>query len=232
MGNYKDSKMQILADKGNGNHAYIDNIQEARKVFVSEFAGTLFTIAKDVKIQIEFNPSHVQAYRLIGYENRMLQKEDFNNDKIDAGELGAGHTVTALYEIIPVGVENSFVGAVDDLKYQKVDKNKYNLDAELATIKLRYKQPDGNKSKKIVTTITPQSIDVKKAPEHVRFAMSVAQFGLSLRKSDYLESYKMDNLIQLAESSKSHDPEGYKAECIRLMKSAQLMDNELMAGNE
>ena len=232
MGNYKDSKMQILADKGNGNHAYIDNIQEARKIFVSEFAGTLFTIAKDVKIQIEFNPAHVQAYRLIGYENRMLEKEDFNNDKIDAGELGAGHTVTALYEIIPVGIESSFVGTVDELKYQKTDSRKYNLDSELATIKLRYKNPDGNKSKKILKTINSKSTLISKAPEHVRFALSVAQFGLSLRKSDFIESYDMTSLIDLAEASISHDPEGYKAECIRLMKSAQLMDNELMAGQE
>ena len=232
MGNYKDSKMQILADKGNGNHAYIDNIQEARKIFVSEFAGTLFTIAKDVKIQVEFNPAYVQSYRLIGYENRMLQKEDFNNDKIDAGELGAGHTVTALYEIIPVGVESSFAGAVDDLKYQGNDKKVYNNSKELATIKLRYKEPDGNKSKKLVQEIGPEAMNVKEAPEHVRFAMSIAQFGLSIRKSDYINTFDMNDLIQLAESSKSHDPEGYKAECVRLMKSAQLMDNELMAGKE
>ena len=232
MGNYKDSKMQILADKGNGNHAYIDNIQEARKIFVSEFAGTLFTIAKDVKIQVEFNPTYVQSYRLIGYENRMLQKEDFNNDKIDAGELGAGHTVTALYEIIPVGVESSFAGAVDDLKYQGNDKKVYNNSKELATIKLRYKEPDGNKSKKLVQEIGPEAMNVKEAPEHVRFAMSIAQFGLSIRKSDYINTFDMNDLIQLAESSKSHDPEGYKAECVRLMKSAQLMDNELMAGKE
>ena len=232
MGNYKDSKMQILADKGNGNHAYIDNIQEARKIFVSEFAGTLFTIAKDVKIQVEFNPAYVQAYRLIGYENRMLEKEDFNNDKIDAGELGAGHTVTALYEIIPVGVESSFTGKVDELKYQANDKNPYRGSNELATIKLRYKKPDGDKSKKLIKEIGPDAMKVKDAPEHVRFAMSVAQFGLAMRKSEYINTYQMNDLIQLAESSKSHDPEGYKAECIRLMKSAQLMDNELMAGKD
>lgn len=232
MGNYKDSKMQILADKGNGNHAYIDNIQEARKIFVSEFAGTLFTIAKDVKIQVEFNPAYVQAYKLIGYENRMLQKEDFNNDKIDAGELGAGHTVTALYEIIPVGVDSDFTGKVDDLKYQVQDKKIYNGSNELATIKLRYKEPDGDTSKKLVKAIGPNAMKLKDAPEHVRFAMSVAQFGLSMRKSEYISNYQMNDLIQLAESSKSHDPEGYKAECVRLMKSAQLMDSELMAGKD
>ena len=119
MGNYKDSKMQKLADKGNGNHAYIDGISEAKKVLVNEFGGTLFTIAKDVKLQIEFNPAKVQGYRLIGYENRMLAKEDFNDDKKDAGELGSGHTVTALYEVIPVGVKSDFLEKVDSLKYQK-----------------------------------------------------------------------------------------------------------------
>lgn len=232
MGNYKDSKMQLLADKGNGNHAYIDNIQEARKIFVSEFAGTLFTIAKDVKIQVEFNPAYVQAYRLIGYENRILQKEDFNNDKIDAGELGAGHTVTALYEIIPVGVESDFTGKVDDLKYQVQENKIYNGSNELATIKLRYKEPDGDISKKLVKAIGPNAMKLKDAPGHVRFAMSVAQFGLSMRKSEYISNYQMNDLIQLAESSKSHDPEGYKAECVRLMKSAQLMDSELMAGKD
>ena len=142
MGNYKDSKMETLADKGNGNYAYIDNITEARKVLVNEFGGTLFTIAKDVKLQIEFNPAKVKAYRLIGYENRMLKNEDFNNDKKDAGDLGSGHTVTALYEIIPVGVESEFF-KVDDLKYQHttVDPKAQN-SKELMTIKFRYKKPD------------------------------------------------------------------------------------------
>ncbi len=139
MGNYKDSKMEILADKGNGNYAYIDNITEARKVLVNEFGGTLFTIAKDVKLQIEFNPAKVKAYRLIGYENRMLKSEDFNNDKKDAGELGSGHTVTALYEVIPVGVDSEFF-TTDELKYQttKVDPSA-KKSSELMTIKLRYK---------------------------------------------------------------------------------------------
>ena len=118
MGNYKDNKLQILAEKGNGNHAYIDNIQEANKVLVNEFGSTMYTVAKDVKIQVEFNPAYVNAYRLIGYESRLLNKEDFNDDTKDAGELGSGHTVTALYEIIPVGIKNNF-GGVDDLKYQK-----------------------------------------------------------------------------------------------------------------
>jgi len=139
MGNYKDSKLQILADKGNGNHAYIDNMQEANKTLVSEFGGTLFTIAKDVKIQIEFNPSKVQAYRLVGYENRMLKDEDFKDDKKDAGELGSGHTVTVLYEIIPSGVQSEFLKNIPDLKYQKTNINEASSALnEVATIKMRY----------------------------------------------------------------------------------------------
>ena len=140
-GNYKGNKMQQLANKGNGNHAYIDNMEEARKVLVSEFGGTMFTIAKDVKLQIEFNPAQVQAYRLIGYENRLLDKEDFNDDTKDAGELGAGHTVTALYEIIPPGIESEFLADVDELKYQKGNRRKLlGNKSECCTIKLRYKR--------------------------------------------------------------------------------------------
>ncbi|MEQ9415232.1 MAG: von Willebrand factor type A domain-containing protein, partial [Cyclobacteriaceae bacterium] len=150
MGNYKDSKMEILADKGNGNYAYIDNILEAQKVLVNEFGGTLFTIAKDVKLQVEFNPAKVQAYRLIGYENRVLRNEDFNNDKKDAGDLGSGHTVTALYEIIPVGVESEFY-KIDELKYQNLVNNSFaTTSKELLTVKFRYKDPSENESKLIV----------------------------------------------------------------------------------
>ena len=147
MGNYKDSKMQQLADKGNGNHAYIDDITEAKKVLINEFGGTLFTIAKDVKLQVEFNPAKVQGYRLIGYENRILAKEDFNNDKKDAGDMGSGHSVTALYEIIPVGSEAPELDSVDKLRYQKVaNKSKSNFDGVILNVKLRYKQPDASKS--------------------------------------------------------------------------------------
>lgn len=150
MGNYKDSKMQTLAEKGNGNHAYIDNLQEANRVLVNEFGATLHTVAKDVKLQVEFNPTQVQAYRLIGYESRLLADEDFNNDTKDAGEMGAGHTVTAFYEVIPVGVKSDFTGKVDDLKYQKKQKTatSVNDSNELLTVKLRYKTPDGNTSKR------------------------------------------------------------------------------------
>lgn len=233
MGNYQDSKMQILADKGNGNHAYIDNIQEARKVLVSEFAGTLFTIAKDVKIQIEFNPAYVQQYRLVGYENRMLAKEDFNNDKIDAGELGAGHTVTAIYEIIPTGVESSFSGKVDDLKYQANAQSKIGAkNGELATIKLRYKKPDDDKSKKIVTTQSSQLQSLDNADERVRFAAGVAYFGLSMSNSDYISEKDYQLAIDLTEKSKSYDPDGYRAECVRLVKAAAGLDQEYIANKE
>src|SRR5450432_1175472 len=142
--------MEKLADKGNGNHAYIDNENESRKVLVNEFGGTLFTIAKDVKLQVEFNPAKVQSYRLIGYENRMLKKEDFNNDEKDAGELGAGHRVTALYEVIPNGVKDEFTSSVDALKYQAQVANNENSTDEILTIKLRYKEPKGETSKLIV----------------------------------------------------------------------------------
>jgi Ca-activated chloride channel homolog len=157
MGNYKDSKMEILADKGNGNYAYIDNIQEAKKTLVNEMLGTLYTVAKDVKIQIEFNPALVQAYRLIGYENRLLAKEDFNNDLKDAGEVGAGHQVTAIYEIIPVGVNTNYVGSVDQLKYTKEEKTETNVYStnsnELLNVKCRYKLPESNTSVKFEAPI-------------------------------------------------------------------------------
>ena len=152
MGNYKDNRVQTLAEKGNGNHAYIDNLTEAKKVLVSEFGGTLFTVAKDVKIQVEFNPAKVQAYRLIGYESRLLEDKDFNDDTKDAGEMGAGHSVTALYEVIPVGVKSNLLGDIDPLKYQKTEKKeKKSLtdSPELLTLKLRYKQPDSDKSSKM-----------------------------------------------------------------------------------
>lgn len=177
MGNYKDSKMQTLAEKGNGNHAYIDNLQEANRVLVNEFGATLHTVAKDVKLQVEFNPTQVQAYRLIGYESRLLADEDFNNDTKDAGEMGAGHTVTAFYEVIPVGVKSDFTGKVDDLKYQKKQKTatSVNDSNELLTVKLRYKTPDGNTSKKIEQALTDSKNN--RVSADFRFAAAVAMFG-------------------------------------------------------
>jgi hypothetical protein len=174
MGNYKDGRMEQLADKGNGNYFYIDNLMEAKKVFVNDMRGTLFTIAKDVKLQLEFNPAKVKAYRLIGYENRMLKKEDFADDTKDAGELGADHTVTALYEIIPYGSTEEIPGA-DDLKYQdnkispKAFKNK-----EILTLKLRYKKPDGEKSKLIVHPLVDNNVVLAKTSDNFKFSAAVA----------------------------------------------------------
>ncbi len=219
MGNYKDSKMEIIADKGNGNYAYIDNITEAQKVLVNEFGGTLFTIAKDVKLQIEFNPSKVKAYRLIGYENRMLKSEDFNNDKKDAGELGSGHTVTALYEIIPVGVESEFL-KIDELKYQttKVDPVA-SKSKELMTVKFRYKKPDEDVSKLIVHPLVDNQITLTKTSDDFRWSASVAAFGMLLRESEYIKNFSYDQVVQLAQGAKGVDKEGYRIEFINLAKS-------------
>ncbi|MBN8687658.1 MAG: von Willebrand factor type A domain-containing protein [Chitinophagales bacterium] len=225
MGNYQDAKMQKLADKGNGNHAYIDGITEAKKVLVNEFGGTLFTIAKDVKLQIEFNPANVQGYRLIGYENRMLAKEDFNNDKKDAGELGSGHTVTALYEVIPVGVKSSFLTTVDPLKYQ-APKEEVAIKAskdEILTVKFRYKAPDGDVSKMIAHPVLDKSVSIAKTSENFRFAAAVAEFGLLLRNSDFKAAASYDNVLGLARKAKTTDEEGYRAEFIRLVESARLL---------
>lgn len=218
MGNYKDSKMEILADKGNGNYAYIDNITEAKKVLVNEFGGTLFTIAKDVKLQVEFNPAKVKAYRLIGYENRMLKSEDFNNDKKDAGELGSGHTVTALYEIIPVGVESEFF-KIDELKYQTtaISQEAYK-SPELMTIKLRYKKPDGDVSKLIVHPLTDSNIQLSKTSDNFRWSASVAAFGMLLRESEYVKSFTYDQVAQMAQGAKGEDKEGYRIEFINMVK--------------
>lgn len=218
MGNYKDNKMQQLADKGNGNHAYIDNINEAKKVLVSEFGGTLFTIAKDVKIQLEFNPSKVQAYRLIGYENRLLNDEDFKDDKKDAGELGSGHTVTALYEIIPLGVKSEFIAAVDPLKYQQ---QKVVPSDELLTVKLRYKAPDGDKSELIEVVVPDEKQSPEKTSENFNWSAAVAEFGLLLRESEFKSNASFKSTIELAKSSKGDDPNGYRAEFIKMVETVK-----------
>ncbi|MBA4053100.1 MAG: hypothetical protein C0490_00150 [Marivirga sp.] len=219
MGNYKDSKMEILADKGNGNYAYIDNITESRKVLVNEFGGTLFTIAKDVKLQIEFNPAKVNAYRLIGYENRMLKSEDFNNDKKDAGELGSGHTVTALYEIIPAGIENEF-NKIDDLRYQKSKVNPVASHTdELMTIKLRYKKPNEDVSKLIVHRLVDSNTTLAKTSDNFRWSASVAAFGMLLRESEYVKDFTYDQVVQMAQQAKGKDDEGYRIEFINMVKS-------------
>jgi Ca-activated chloride channel homolog len=222
MGNYKDSKMEILADKGNGNYAYIDNISEARKTLVNEFGGTLFTIAKDVKLQLEFNPANVSAYRLIGYENRMLKSEDFNNDKKDAGELGSGHTVTALYEIIPVGVKSD-VYNIDELKYQQNKTAAVKYTDELLTVKLRYKKPDGDVSKLISHELHDKKISLENSSDNLKWSASVAAFGMLLRESDYVRDFTYEQVVALAQSAKGKDEEGYRAEFISMAKSFGLI---------
>jgi len=223
MGNYKDSKMQQLADKGNGNHSYIDNINEAKKVLVSEFGSTLFTIAKDVKIQVEFNPSKVQAYRLIGYENRMLAAEDFNDDTKDAGELGSGHTVTALYEIIPVGVKNEFARTVDPLKYQTTKSTTppvHSNSIEIMTIKLRYKEPAGEVSKLITHPVIDEHNSIASTSDNFRFSAAVAEFGLLLLDSKFKQQSSYQQVSQLATGAKGVDKNGYREEFSQIVKKA------------
>ncbi|MFO7853402.1 MAG: YfbK domain-containing protein [Bacteroidota bacterium] len=223
MGNYKDDKMEIIADKGNGNYAYIDNIQEARKVLVSEFGGTMFTIAKDVKFQIEFNPAMIKSYRLIGYENRLLNDEDFNDDRKDAGEMGAGHTVTAIYELVPAGSEEEGP-SIDPLKYQEERRLvKEGIGKELLTIKLRYKKPDGEKSILMQIPVKKKVLAFDKSSPDLRFSAAVASFGMILRDSEHKGSANLDSVIEMASRAKGDDEEGYRGEFIRLVKTVRDM---------
>jgi Ca-activated chloride channel family protein len=221
MGNYKDSKMETLADKGNGNYAYIDNIQEANRFLGKEFKGSMFAIAKDVKIQIEFNPKQIQAYRLIGYENRKLRPEDFTNDVIDAGELGSNHSVTALYEIIPNGVKTDFLNNQPELKYTTVPENGTNYNDELATIKFRYKKPDGDKSIEMIKVIDNKAALLGTTSNDFKFSTAVAWFGLKLRDSKLISNKSSEDIIKLAKQGLINDTEGYKAEFIRLVETVK-----------
>jgi Ca-activated chloride channel family protein len=229
MGNYKDNKMQQLADRGNGNHAYIDGINEAKKVLINEFGGTLFTIAKDVKLQVEFNPAKVAGYRLIGYENRMLNKEDFNDDKKDAGELGSGHTVTALYEIIPFGIKSSFLKEVDLLKYQKnkVQEKASNFSNELFTVKFRYKEPTKNTSELIVHPVQDKRVSFNETSNNFRFASAVAGFGMLLRQSEFKGNNTYNNILKMANDATGDDKEGYRKEFITLVKKAAALSKNI-----
>ena len=218
MGNYKDNRLEMLADKGNGNYAYIDNMQESNKFLGKEFAGSMYAIAKDVKIQIEFNPKFVKSYRLIGYENRKLKNEDFKNDKIDAGELGIGHTVTAIYEVIPVGSDSEFSPQDVDLKYSKTD-SKNEFGDELATVKFRYKNPDEDVSKELIHTIKDSKNQLNNASSDFKFASSVAWFGLVLRQSEFIKDKDLDKIINLSKQGKSNDEDGYRSEFIRLIET-------------
>jgi Ca-activated chloride channel homolog len=225
MGNLQDAKMEQLADKGNGNYAYIDSLLEAKKVLVTQMGGTLFTIAKDVKIQVEFNPAKVQAYRLVGYENRVLQNQDFNDDKKDAGELGAGLSVTAIYEIIPVGVASDVkLPEVDPLKYQQnpVAPSASQTD-ELMQVKLRYKKPNETVSQLITQSVMDKSVKLENASANFRFASAVAAFGMVLRNSEYKGAANFDEVLRLANQAKGEDQEGYRADFIRLVESCKML---------
>ncbi len=230
-GNLQDSKMETIADHGNGHYAYIDSINEARKVLVNEMGGTLVTIAKDVKLQVEFNPAHVAAYRLIGYENRVLADEDFNDDKKDAGELGAGHSVTALYEIVPVGVEPP-VSSVDPLKYQAQRvRGDAATSPELLTVKLRYKpaqslprtRSGGDTSTLLETALVDRGTALDAASEAFRFSASVAEFGLLLRDSEHEGRASFENAKMLASGALGADEHGYRAEFVRLIDTADAL---------
>ncbi|MBS1231621.1 MAG: von Willebrand factor type [Bacteroidetes bacterium] len=226
MGNIKDDKMEIIADKGNGNYSYIDNLQEARRVLVKEFGGTLFTIAKDVKFQVEFNPSKVQSYRLIGYENRLLNDEDFNDDRKDAGEMGSGHNVTALYELVPAGSDEK-MPSVDPLKYQGTDRNNVtvanNYHNEYLTIKIRYKRPDGITSMLLEKPVKNYINDMEDTSDNLRFAAAVSEFGMILGNSEFKGNATLEEAAKLARSARGDDEEGYRGEFIRLIDTVKGM---------
>ena len=223
MGNYKDDKMQTLAQAGNGNHAYIDNLQEANRVLVNEFGSTMYAVAKDVKLQIEFNPAKVQAYRLIGYETRLLNNEDFNDDSVDAGEMGAGHTVTAFYEIVPVGVQSNVYkpGNVDPLKYQKPQDSEVDIinSNDMLFVKLRYKPIDSDVSSKVETAVVDNGGD--NVSQDFRFASSVSMMGLLLRESEFKADATYDKVIEQANMGLNNDELGYRREFIRLAETAK-----------
>ncbi|MEP7014636.1 MAG: VWA domain-containing protein [Verrucomicrobiota bacterium] len=226
--NLKDSTMQKLADKGNGNHAYLDSIDEARKVLVQQMNGTLVTIAKDVKIQVEFNPAHVASYRLIGYEKRLLRKEDFNNDKVDAGEIGAGHTVTALYEVVPAGASvnpAASIPPVDPLKYsvKEGSTSTRSASSEMLTVKLRFKKPDGETSELVEHALVDDGAEFAKASQDLKFAAAVAEFGMILRESEHKGDGTLGAVLEWAQEGKGSDAQGYRAGFIELVRKARAL---------
>ena len=230
-GNIKDATMEKLADKGNGNYAYIDDLAEARKVLGEQIGGTLMTIAKDVKIQVEFNPKQAAAYRLIGYENRLLRDQDFNDDTKDAGEIGAGHTVTALYEVVPYGQKFENPG-VDPLKYQQpVSPSAMTNSKELLTIKLRYKEPNENESKLLSVSVADVKGTLRDASENFKFSSAVAAFGMLLRDSKYSGQANYNNVLQLAQASTGTDLQGYRAEFVKLVEKAETLSTLRAARN-
>jgi Ca-activated chloride channel family protein len=228
MGNHNDAMLEQVSGRGNGNYAFIDTDKEARKVLVQQADATLVTIAKDVKLQIEFNPNRVAAYRLIGYENRVLAKEDFNDDKKDAGEIGAGHSVTALYEIVPAGKEvDAIAPPVDELKYQSVgNPNDAAASDETMTLKLRYKAPDGDTSRLVEFPVTDTGKGFDDADIHVRFAAAVAGFGMKLRSSPYAGKWTLADVRKTAAAAIGDDPHGLRAEFVELVQAAATLRNE------
>jgi Ca-activated chloride channel homolog len=222
MGNYKDATLEKLASHGNGNYAYIDTLQEARKVLVEQMTGTLFTIAKDVKIQVELNPAEVAGYRLIGYENRLLAAQDFNDDRKDAGEIGAGHTVTALYEVVPAGKPVPGAATVDPLRYQSAAGDTPAAGSgELLTVKLRYKQPEGEVSQLLELPVRDAGLSYEQASADLKFAAAVAAFGMLLRDSPYRGTASFDGALELAEEGRGADPGGYRSELLELIRVAK-----------
>jgi len=222
-GNLADARMEQLADHGNGNYAYVDGPAEARKVLVREMGGTLLTIARDVKVQVEFNPAQVRAYRLIGYENRVMASEAFNDDRRDGGELGAGHSVTALYEVVPVGVDTP-VPSSDPLRYQEVrPRPRAAPSQELLTVKLRYKAPDGDASRLIEQPVRDTGTELRRTSDDFRFAAAVAQWGMLLRDSRFKGSATWAGAAELAQASLGHDEHGYRAEFVRLLAESRAL---------
>jgi Ca-activated chloride channel family protein len=230
-GNVKDSKMELLADKGNGNYAYIDSEAEARKTLVTEMGGTLLTIAKDVKLQLEFNPASVQAYRLIGYENRLLRDQDFKDDTKDAGEIGAGHSVTALYEIVPPGRDMKAID-VDPLKYQQATLSEAAKGGELLTLKLRFKRPDQDVSRETSYVVRDSGATIETASDDVRFAAAVAELGMLLRKSEHIADANYDEVISLARKSVGRDEEHYRRDFLTLASKARELASQKIASAE
>jgi Ca-activated chloride channel family protein len=235
MGNLKDATMERLADHGNGNYGYIDNTAEAKKLLVDQMTGTLVTIAKDVKIQVEFNPAQVAAYRLIGYENRRMANRDFHNDAKDAGEIGAGHSVTALYELVPQGVAVPGLSTAVPLRYQPsvplevAEPNpavQGTVRDELLAVRLRYKEPDAQNSRLLQVAVIDRGLDFPHASADFRFASAVAQFGMLLTNSSFRGDSTYDHVIETAASALGDDPKGYRAEFLALVSTARNLTND------
>ncbi|MDD3050462.1 MAG: DUF3520 domain-containing protein [Candidatus Cloacimonetes bacterium] len=222
MGNYKDDSLQQLADKGNGNHFYIDDIMEGKKVLVNELTSTIYTIAKDSKIQVEFNPTQIAKHRLIGYENRLLQNKDFEDDTKDAGEIGSGHTVTAIYEVIPAN-RDSLMKASESKYMETSIKKEFLHSDEILTVRIRYKEPDGEKSKEFSQVLKTKSQSIDKTSDNFRFSAAIVELSNILRDSEFKGNSNIDNVIKLAKGAKGKDENGYRAEFIDLCERVKIL---------